>query len=212
MLLQPGRYRFNFQPHLVFESIFPIFTTCMIKTWDTLIQSLAIGDREAYATVFREFYGPLVFYAHKFIGDKDAAEDIVQGFFCHLWEERKHLTQIESFKTYFYSAIRNRALNYIRDKHAISLEGMEIQKEEDFLKEMMEEEVYRELYAAIRELPDKCRAIFMLKLAGKENTEIAAELNITEETIRSQLRRGRELLRKNIQNLSVLTILFYRNI
>lgn len=181
----------------------------MVKTWDSLIQSLAVGDKQAYETVFREFYGPLVLYAWKFVGDKDAAEDIVQSFFCHLWEDHKHLAKIQSFPAYFYTSIRNRALNYIRNKHAVSLEDVEIQKEEDFLKEMMEEEVYRELYAAIRELPDKCRAIFMLKLTGKENAEIAAELNISEETIRSQLRRGRELLRKNIQNFMSLVLLFY---
>lgn len=181
----------------------------MVKTWDSLIKLLAAGDKRAYEAVFREFYRPLVLYARKFVLDGDVAEDIVQGFFCHLWEDRKHMAEIKSFITYFYSAIRNRALNYIRDKHIVSLEGVEIEKEEDFLKEMMEEEIYRELYAAIRELPDKCRAVFMLKLAGKENTEIAAELKVTEETVRSQLRRGRELLRKNIQSLTCLALLFY---
>lgn len=192
-----------------FISFFSHIFSPMTETWETILQLLVKGDKQAYATVFREFYGPLVCYARRFVMDQDVAEDIVQGFFCHFWENRKNLPAIHSFKTYFYTAIRNRSLNYLRDKHAISIEGFDIRKEEDFLMEMMEEEIYRELYAAIRTLPDKCRQIFLLKLAGKENSEIACEMNISEETVRSQLRRGREILQKRLTGLSVLSALAY---
>lgn len=181
----------------------------MSDTWGTLIQLLAEGDKHAYAFVFHEFYKPLVVYASRFVGNQDAAEDIVQGFFCRLWEDRKRLAGIKSFKSYFYSSIRNRALNYLRDQHGVSLEGIEIRKDEDFLLEMMEEEVYRELYAAIQKLPEKCRQIFLLKLSGKENAEIALELAITEETVRSQLRRGREILQRKLTGLLSLVITLY---
>ncbi len=179
----------------------------MENTWETTIQLLAKGDKRAYAAVFREFYGSLVLYACRFIEDRDAAEDIVQGFFCRLWEGRRHLADIKFFKSYFYSSVRHSCLNYLRDRHVVSLDGLEIQKEEDFRVEMMEEEIYRELHAAIKTLPEKCRKIFLMKLEGKKNLEIAGMLDITEETVRSQLRRGRELLQKKLSPLWSLTLL-----
>lgn len=42
-------------------------------------------------------------------------------------------------------------------------------KEDDFVGRMMEEEVYRELYDAVRRLPARCRDIFILKLDGADN-------------------------------------------
>lgn len=46
-------------------------------------------------------------------------------------------------------------------------------KEDDFVGRMMEEEVYRELYDAVRRLPARCRDIFILKLDGADNRDIA---------------------------------------
>lgn len=179
----------------------------MVETWDSQIQLLAKGDQQAYDSVFREFYRPLVMYACRFVEDRDAAEDIVQSFFCRLWEKRHLLVDVKSFKSYFYSSVRNRSLNYLRDKHAVSLEEAKNRNEEDFLMEMMKEEIYRELYAAIRRLPKKCQQIVLLKLVGKENQEIADELKITEETVRSQLRRGKGLLQKYLRGLWVMLLL-----
>lgn len=181
----------------------------MVETWGTILKSLSNGDKQAYASVFHEYYAPLVLYARRFVGDADVAEDVVQEFFCALWENRKQLKDIQSFKTYLYVSVRNRALNYLRDRHVVSIEGVEIGKEDDFLMEMMEQEVYRELYTAIHKLPNKCRDIFLMKLGGQDNQKIALELGISEETVRSQLRRGRELLQKQLTGLSLLAALSY---
>lgn len=183
----------------------------MVEIWENQIQLLAKGDKQAYATVFREFYRPLVMYACRFVVDRDAAEDIVQSFFCRLWENCSQLVNIKSLRSYFYSSVRNRSLNYLRDKHVVGLEEAEVRKEEDFLMEMMEEEVYRELYAAIYRLPDKCQQIVLMKLIGKDNREIAAELLLSEETIRSQLRRGRELLHKQLSGILAVLVLIQLN-
>lgn len=186
---------------------YTIFTFIMTETWELVIKSLSKGDRKAYESVFSEFYVPLVLYACKFVKDHDVAEDIVQDFFCKLWEGRRHLPDIRSFKTYLYTSVRNRSLNYLRDKHSVSIEEATLFSESDFLKEMMEEEIYRELYAAIRKLPDKCGRILLLKLDGKDNIEIGKILGVTEETVRSQLRRGRELLQKNMTGLYTWVLL-----
>lgn len=181
----------------------------MTKIRDIGVTSLVGGDKQAYASLFYEFYAPLVLYARKYVTDPDAAEDIVQEFFCRLWEERENLTRIKAFKAYLYTSVRNRSLNYLRDKHSVSIEDYKFSSGDDFLNDMMEEEIYSRLYQAVSHLPEKCRQVFMLKLEGKSNQEIADVLQVTEETVRSQLRRGRELLHKNLTDLLVLAIVFF---
>lgn len=181
----------------------------MTETINILIKLMSSGDKKAYTTIFEEFYGPLVLYAKKFVQDQDEAEDIVQEFFCHLWANRKNVSNIKAFKNYIYSSIRYRSLNHLRDNHTVPIVNFELQKEEDFLLEMTEQEIYRELYAAINKLPEKCRQIMLMKLAGKENSEISRELDITEDTVRSQLRRGREILQKQLSDLLYLVLIIY---
>ncbi|MFR1242639.1 MAG: sigma factor, partial [Butyricimonas faecihominis] len=106
---------------------------------EILVKQVSSGDRKAYAALFHEFYTPLLLYSIKFTRNRDASEDIVQDFFCRLWEDRKRLINDKSFHAYIYSSVRNRSLNYLRDTHSVSIEGFEKQSDEDFLREMMEE-------------------------------------------------------------------------
>ena len=150
----------------------------------SVIQRLSQGDREAYTAVFREYYAPLVVYSSRIVKEREIAEDIVQEFFCYLWKQRRQLAEMHSFTTYLYRSIHNRLLNYLRDRRGIPIEDQDMLKEDDFVGRMMEEEVYRD--------------IFILKLDGADNRDIARQLDITEETVRSQLRRGKEILRRKL--------------
>lgn len=105
-----------------------------MKSMKILVKQVSNGDRKAYATLFHEFYTPLLFYSIKFTKNREASEDIIQDFFCRLWEDRKRLVNDKSFYAYIYSSVRNRSLNYLRDSRSISIEGFEKQSDEDFLR------------------------------------------------------------------------------
>ena len=53
-----------------------------MESMKILVRQVSNGDREAYATLFHEFYTPLLLYSIKFTRNRDASEDIVQDFFC----------------------------------------------------------------------------------------------------------------------------------
>ena len=61
---------------------------------------------------------------------------------------------------------------------------------------MFDEEVYRRLYQAIDQLAPKCREIFLMAMDGKHNDEIAKELNIAVETVKTQKKRAIKQLRE----------------
>ena len=89
------------------------------QTDNYLLQLIRQGDCMSFTTLFKKYYKVLVLFAHSFVKDKDVAEDLVQSFFCKLWEDRLTMAKITNCKNYFYIAIRNRCHNYIRNNKLI---------------------------------------------------------------------------------------------
>lgn len=59
----------------------------------------------------------------------------------------------------------------------------------------MREELYRQLFEAIDELPARCREVFLMHLEGKGNEDIARELALSVLTVKTQKRRAMAYLR-----------------
>ena len=111
--------------------------------------------------------------------------------------------------------MRNKSIDFLRHRNAQSnyVEQMlnshpsfnvSAQGEEDFFTE----EIYRQLFQAIENMPDRQREIFKLYLDGKSNADIAEALQISVETVKTQKRRGKEYLRKNLSLESFALFLY----
>lgn len=179
-----------------------------LKPDHTSMLLLSQGDTTVFTRIFTAFYKPLVLFAFSSVREKEAAEDIVQAFFCRLWEERQTLSGIKHPKSYFYQAVRNACLNYIRHRKVVSELPLAEEEDATILQTLVEEEIYLELIREIERLPSKCKQIMLLKLKGMDNTAIAAEQNISEETVRSQYRHGKDLLRKRLGSTMIALICF----
>ena len=70
----------------------------------------------------------------------------------------------------------------------------------------IEEEVYRLLFLAINELPEKCKEVFELHLAGKKNEEIASLLQISILTVKSQEQKATHILKEEMGKLFLLAL------
>lgn len=136
----------------------------MNNSLEAIAANIVTGDKKAYDVLFKEYYIPLVLFSARYVESKDIAEDIVQDFFCKLWQDRNKLSNIKSFKAYLYSSVKNRSLNYLRDKKInASLDFSLANDEQSSLEAMMEEEIYRELIKTIDLLPPKCKQIFLIE-------------------------------------------------
>ena len=78
------------------------------------------------------------------------------------------------------------------------------QKLPDF--SVQEEEILRELYAAIGELPQRSQEVILLSLEGKKNQEIAQLLNLSVLTVKTQKNAFR-YLKNRLQNLVLLVMI-----
>ena len=162
-------------------------------------------NRKVYETLFRDYYPQLVRFAEQYIFDKQVCEDIVQNLFVHFWENAEKIELDVSVKAYFFQSVKNRCLNHLRDlhihdRHNLLYMGALLNQEE--VDELEDPEIIDEIGKAISKLPKEMAEVFKLKyMEGKKLREIAQMNQISENTVKTQLQRAKEKLRK---------MLFYR--
>ncbi len=159
-------------------------------------------SKQKYKEFYSEFYPALYSFTCKFLGDNTIAKDIVQDAFIYLWERRSRIISIPSAKSYLYKYVQNRSLNYIRDNRLISNPGHEfMETEKHFQESVIETETYDLLYKEMRKLSSQEQKVIELSLNGKKNNEIANNLNITVNTVKTFKKRAFEKLRLKLKNI-----------
>ncbi len=70
-------------------------------------------DKAQFERLFKTHFQYLCNFAQQYVGDADAAQDLCQKVFIMLWEKREHIDPRKSIKSYLFTAVKNRALNYL---------------------------------------------------------------------------------------------------
>lgn len=177
----------------------------------TLIANLKLGEEAAYKELFFTYFEPLTFYAKKYLGDLDSAQDVVQEVFSYLFENRESLAINESLKSFLYKSVGNRSLNVlkhegVKDKnHNLIKYNTSEAFEEDFM-ELSELEA--RINKLIDTLPPECGRIFrMSRMGQKSNQEIADMLNISKRTVETQISKALKVLRTALKMMLIQIIL-----
>ena len=175
-------------------------------------QDLALFDEvkkdnlSAYETLFKKYYKELYRFAFNYLRDAAPSEEMAQEVFLYVWEKREQIEIKTTLKTYLYSAIKNKCLNYI--KYEVPRKN---ELEETHLALMVthqpeksgDPEVMRKYISeAIDQLPTKCRQIFVLsRNAGLTYDEIAEEMEISVKTVENQMSIALKKLRESLKPL-----------
>ena len=175
---------------------------------------ITIGDSEelSFNQFFNEMYNCVCLFANRFLENTIESEDIVQDVFIKLWDNFENFNSAIKIKAYLYSSVRNSCLNHIRHekvkrKYETSVIS-KIQSDSFFYEKMVEVESSRLIKEAIEELPPQCKKIMLLNLQGLKNQEIADDLNISINTVKTQKQIAYKILRKKLQSLFELLTLF----
>lgn len=177
-----------------------------------LLNEIRGRNRKVFEALFYEYYPHLVRYAEGFVFNKQVCEDIVQNLFIHFWENTHRLEIQLSLKSYFYQSVKNRCLNHLRDiqvhdKHKILY--MEALLNGDDSPEHVDVEILREVQVAIAKLPPQMAELFKQKyLFGRKCQEIAKTNQISENTVKTQLKRAKEKMRQALMDNSVVKAYF----
>lgn len=175
-----------------------------------LITAIQNNNANAFELLVKTYYVPLSTFVNHIIQDGHSTEDIVQELFVKLWTDRAKLSSIIILKDYLYTSGRNAALNHLRsnkrrDSHYQHYMNQDDEEIETFY---IEEETNRILYQAIKQLPPRSNQIMRLTLEGFKLEQIATELGISINTVKSLKYEALRKLRQHMENM-IAIILFW---
>lgn len=180
----------------------------MQELYNLWLKQIGERDKQAFKLLFDEFYVPLLTVARHFV-ERETAEDIVQEVFLKLWNNPVKFDEVTSLKSFLYVSVRNLCYNHLRDtrNHQKALNDWAAQ-DDTFYEAVMDEEVFMELRKAVDSLPEQYRRIIQMTLDGMKASEVARELEMTEEAVKGIKKRSRNILRKKLGDISFLFSLF----
>ena len=162
------------------------------------------GNIKEFEKLFRSLYTPLCNFAFSFLGDMDAAEEIVQELFYNYWKNRQSISIKSSIKSYLYKATRNSCLKTIehkkvKEKYASNYRNMIDITVKSPQQEMEAMEVDSIIEKSLKQLPEKCREIFVLsRFDGLKYHEIAHKLSISIKTVEANMGKALKIFRENL--------------
>ncbi|MDR6781573.1 RNA polymerase sigma-70 factor (family 1) [Pedobacter africanus] len=172
-----------------------------LHTDEELFVLLRTGDHDAYKQIFERFYGVLYLHALKILRDEDEAKDIVQELFELLWRKKDTLLLNGSLSAYLYTATRNMVLNLIEHR---KVKGRYLDSLKEFIDEdpclpdalVREKELKHIIEQEIEALPVKMGEIFKLsRTEHLSHKEIASQLQLSELTVKTQVKRALKILK-----------------
>lgn len=157
-----------------------------------------------FKNLFDSYFPSLCVFANKFVNNEDLAKDIVQEVFVRIWNKVDEFDSEKSMKVYFYLSTKNACFDYLKkEKRAKKIQIIDDNfdiEDSAVVGEVLREETYRMLEDAIEKLPEKAQQVIRLNLNGYSNKEIAEELNVSVNTIKTHkvfaFRKIRELYGK----------------
>ena len=140
-------------------------------------------------------------------------DDLVQESYARLIRARAS-GRISYAKAFLFTTARNAALDFLRRRKVVSIDGVAnlaelpiIEDRPDAAEAVNTQQELELLAQAVRGLPDRCRQVITLRLLyGMSHREIAAELSISEHTVKAQLAKGMRRCADYFEKRSVSTL------
>jgi RNA polymerase sigma-70 factor (ECF subfamily) len=184
-----------------------------------LIEAARYGDAEAFGVLVKHYMPKALSYARQMTGGGEAAEDLVQDAFLKAYKGLGGFKGESSFYTWFFRVLSNICLDHLRKatflKKVFLIPAVSDEDDEPGQLEqspdpntswsrpderLNQKELRAALSKALKILPERQRAVFLLKNnEGMKITEIAAVLNISEGAVKSHLVRAITSLRKHMK-------------
>ncbi|MDA3880762.1 MAG: RNA polymerase sigma-70 factor [Prolixibacteraceae bacterium] len=157
--------------------------------------------KDWFKDIFDEYYEYVRNYLFYLSGDIEIAEDIVQDVFLKVWEIRDTVKD-DTVKSLLFRIARNLFYNTHKRKvldlrFASNYEQKNENESPEYLLEVKEFDA--KLQKAISNLPEHCRAIFLMsRIDEMKYHEIAQSLKISVKAVEKQISKALKLLRENI--------------
>ncbi len=172
-----------------------------------LVANFLAGDKDAFTEIVERYQGRLLNFVYRTTGDRHRAEDLVQETFIRVYRHLHRFDQSKKFSTWVYTIASNLAKNELRNRSRNPLVLFQtLKKNWDADQRPLEwedntyrpDDLFRKRHlrsmveAAVAELPEHHRTVFVLReMEGKTYEEIAEITATNLGTVKSRLNRAR---------------------
>jgi RNA polymerase sigma-70 factor (ECF subfamily) len=172
---------------------------------EELMPLIGEKDPEAFEVFYDRHGGVAYSLAYRIVGEKAAAEDVIQEAFISIWRSGARFDRARgSVRSWMLSIVRNRAIDTLRsragkapkltfDDDAILEQRPAEELTED---EAMRRETATEIRGALGELPgEQSKVIELAYFGGFSQSEISRMLGVPLGTVKGRMRLGLEKIR-----------------
>jgi RNA polymerase sigma-70 factor (ECF subfamily) len=155
------------------------------------------GDTEAFGILVERYRTELGRLAAGMLGDKDAAEDVLQEAFISAYRSLGSCRDPEKFRTWFYTIVTNRCRDALRRKPAVDIETIEVAAKDRADAPVEDDELAAKLERAMAKLSPEQREVFVLReVEGRSYEEMSTLLDLKVDALRMRVMRAKDVLRK----------------
>lgn len=174
---------------------------------DELIRGCVRRERNAQKRLYDMFSSKMYALCCRYVKDSMEAEDVLVTAFTKIFDRIDQFKGEGSFEGWIRRVIVNESLTYLRRNRSMyietELEAADREPDYQHISDHLEAE---DLLNMIQELPAGYRIVFNLyAIDGYSHKEIADQLNISENTSKSQLSRARVFLQKILADREATT-------
>lgn len=174
------------------------------------------ADDRAFKEVYDRYNKLLYLFAYNKLRNKEEAKDVVQEVFAWLLNNRTRFAINSSVSSFLYKSVLNKIFDIFRHEsvirkyieqgdHYIDIDSTET----DYL--IREKDIAQMIRQEIDAMPQKMKEVYLLRfeqyLSAKE---IAEQLNISENTVNTHLKRAAKKLRDNLGMLIYVVYIMNR--
>ncbi|GEM66718.1 DNA-directed RNA polymerase sigma-70 factor [Sphingobacterium mizutaii NBRC 14946 = DSM 11724] len=181
--------------------------------WADLVRS---ADDRAFKEIYDRYNKLLYLFAYNKLRNKEEAKDVVQDVFAWVLNNRTRFAINSSVSSFLYKSVLNKIFDIFRHQsvirkyieqgdHYIDIDSTET----DYL--IREKDIAQMIRQEIDAMPQKMKEVYLLRfeqyLSAKE---IAEQLNISENTVNTHLKRAAKKLRDNLGMLIYVVYIMNR--
>jgi len=171
-----------------------------------LISKVALGDKDAFASLYKDTSPKLFAICLRILKDRSEAEEALQDVYIKIWKRSSTFGIGESVASAWLATIaRNHSIDVIRARKPVTEDLDEVHDLADDVNPSPEKEVLardegRRIDDCMRELDQvHAKAVRQAYLEGLSYLELAKELQVPLNTVRTWLRRSLLKLRECMQ-------------
>src|SRR5262245_21730800 len=172
------------------------------------------GDREAFTRIVERYQCLICSLAYSACGALGTSEDMAQETFITAWHRLKDLREPSKLRQWLCGIVRNIAANALRrelrrggEPQSLDTAAVELSVEDDPAAQTITREEETLLWRTLGEMPDIYReSLVLFYREDRSVADVAMKLDLTEDTVKQRLSRGRAMLREEMAALVESTL------